>query len=116
MNNLLPKAHFEQVTVSAVHATEFEAFCQRNDIPFEIHSHHSGEATYLIRAGIDHMDAQIMVYKMGWYGAVENDYEVSDSLRYLIFSRDFWIPGYDYELTIGPRNKEDEINFRAIGA
>ena len=114
MTNILPEAHYEQVTVSAVHTAAFEAFCQRNNIPFEIHSRNVGESTYLIRAGIDYMDAQIMVYKMGWHSNDENDFDVSNSFRYLIFARDFWAPEYDYELSVRPRSNEYDINFQSM--
>ena len=114
MTSFLPDAHFEQITVNAAHASEFEAFCQRNNIPFEAHSYGGNDATYLVRAGIDYMDAHIRVYKMGWHGEGENDFDVNNSLRYLIFSRNFWIPEYDYELSIHPRSKEDDINFQCV--
>ena len=116
MNNILPEAHFEQITISAVHTADFEAFCQRKDISFNVHNCDVGECTYLIRAGIDYMDAQIMVYKMGWHGDFENAFEVSNSFRYLIFARDFWAPEYDYELSVRPRNKEDDINFQCVAS
>ena len=48
MTSFLPDAHFEQITVNAAHASEFEAFCQRNNIPFEVHNCDVGESTYVI--------------------------------------------------------------------
>ena len=49
---------------------------------------------------------------MAW--AVEIDLGMNNSLRFLIFTRDFWIPEYDYELSIHPRSKEDDINFQCV--
>lgn len=110
MDYTLPKAHFEQVKVQKEHTVEFEAFCRRNNIPFEIQVHNGDESVYLIRAGRDYTDAQLMVHKMGWNGLKADDPEFIGTMEILRFYYFFWIPEYEYELSLSPRNKEDLSN------
>lgn len=109
MENCLSDTRFEEVKVDIRFIKEFEAFCGRNNIPVEVCDHDDNEHTYLIRAGRDYSDAQIMVYQMGWSGKRTNDPDVSAAIADLAFSYFFWVPEYEYEWSLGHRNREDEM-------
>ena len=116
MYSCLAEARLEQVTVKAVHTAEVEAFCRRNNIPFEVQSHSDEEAVYLIRAGRDYTDAQLMVYKMRWGGNTEEAVDINNAIRELAFTYFYWKPEYEYELTLGQRDHADEMMIRgAVG-
>ena len=107
MNNCLHEVHFEEVEVLAKFATEFEHFCDRNNIPFKIHDNNSNKCTYFVRAGIDYTDALIMILKMGWDGSNRNDVDVINTLNTLVMSHNYFQPEYEYELPVGSRNPDD---------
>ena len=114
MKNVLPEAHLEHVHVLEKHTVEFEEFCRRNNIPFEIQSRSCDESVYWIRAGIDYADAQIMVYKMGWHSGVEDGFDVNRAIRELAFTYFYWAPEYEYELTLHGRNIDEDTFFRTL--
>ena len=109
MENCLSDTRFEEVKVDIRFAEEFDAFCGRNNIPAEVRDHHGDEYTYLVRAGRDYSDAQIMVYQMGWSGKSMDEPDVSAAIADLAFSYFFWVPEYEYEWSMGHRNREDEL-------
>ena len=116
MDYCLAKAHFEEVKVAEKCAEEFEGFCGRNNIPFEIQSRSGNTTVYLIRAGRDYTDAQIMVYKMGWCGNTESVVDINNAIRELAFTYFYWAPEYEYELALESRNHADEMMIRgAVG-
>ena len=117
MNHILPEAHRMEITLQAKHANEFENFCHRNEIPFVLHYHTVDEHTYLVRAGIDCTDALIMVFKMKWDKSEQDSIDALNALNALVFTHNYFAPEYEYELTVGLRNLEDEIilcNFVAL--
>lgn len=114
MTNILPEAHFEQVHVDAAHAAEFEAFCQRNNIPVEALIHSGNKSIYSVRAGRDFSDAQLMTHKMGWNGFKTDDPDFVKAIENLRFYYFYWIPEYQYELSLGPRSNEDAVNWDAV--
>ena len=107
MNNCLHEVHFEEGEVLAKFATEFEHFCDRNNIPFKIHVTNGNKCTYFIRAGIDYTDVLIMILKMGWDGSNRNNVDVINTLNTLVMSHNYFQPEYEYELTVSSRNPDD---------
>ena len=99
MENILPEAPLEAITLPPRHAEEFEAFCFRNHIPFEIDG-----GTYRIRAGIDHTNTLIMAYTNGWL--VDAD---PNEVNLLVMEHNFQSPMFDYELIPCPRDEADEM-------
>ena len=99
MDNILPEAPLEAVTLLPQYAEAFEKFCVRNGIPVAV----DGSA-YQIRAGIDHTDALIMAYKNGWLGEAD-----PNEVNLLVMEHNFPSPLYDYELLSCPRDEADEI-------
>ena len=99
MDNILPAAPVEEITLQAQYTEAFAAFCRRNHIPFEIDG-----CTYRIRAGIDHTDSLIMAYKNSWMeGADLNE------VNLLVMEHNFQSPMFDYELIPCPRDETDEM-------
>ena len=99
MDNILPAAPLEEITLSPQHTESFQAFCMRNSIPFE-----RGGYTFLIRSGIDHTDALLMACKQGWLGEID-----PNEINLLVMEHHFPSPLYDYELFPCPRDEADEI-------
>ena len=108
MTKSLPDAHFEQITLSPKFSDAFEQFCLRNAIPVERHSHDGNKCVYLVRAGMDYTDAQIMVYRMGWHGIIPDDFDIESEINRLTLYYFYWKPEYEYELTLPLRNNEDK--------
>lgn len=104
MENILPEAPLEQITLLPQYAEAFKAFCQRNRVP--IIPHGDDGRTYLIRAGIDHTDALIMAYKQGWIHGEAAD---PNMVNLLILEHHNQTPTFDYEFFPCPRDKQDEI-------
>ena len=99
MENILPAAPLEEITLQVQYTEAFAVFCRRNHIPFEIDG-----CTYRIRAGIDHTDALIMACSQGWLGEVD-----PNEVNLLVMEHEFRSPLYDYELFPCPRDEADEM-------
>ena len=81
----------------------FEQFCQRNGIPFSRFDGANGEMIYLVRNGLDYIDAMIFVLKAL---TDRRDADLLNKINHLILMRYYYVPVYDYELSIPKRADE----------
>ena len=87
-------------------ASEFEAFCARNDIPCSILRYDYYINVYLLRHGADYNDGMIMSYKMQWLADPSVDLNMINGL---VMDQIFLQPEYEYELTLSSRKDESYL-------
>ena len=100
---------YEKICLLSEYSAEFEAFCHRNGIPYFRSGRNIHECIYLVRPGIDHTDALIMIYKMGW------NYECTmdlNTINNLVMDHIYHEPKYKYEFY--PHQRKDEAILNAF--
>ena len=95
---------WKDLTVEVMDRAEFEAFLNRNQIPFRNRSAENGQQVYLIREGIDYIDSSI--YALKRWGNLKDADTVND-INELVLQRDFTEVRYDYECYGWHRSEED---------
>lgn len=83
----------------------FEAFCERNRIPYDVTNSNAETATCAVRDGMDAND--VMAYMLRKTLNPE-DKETCECVYLLFLMRHSWIPEYDYEYGLY-RNPEDDL-------
>lgn len=94
---------YEKICLLSKYSAEFELFCRRNRIRYFRSGRNTHECIYLVRPGIDHTDALIMIYKMGW-----NDESIMElnTINSLVTDHIYHEPKYEYEFYPHQRKEE----------
>lgn len=106
MGNIEEQQHSE-ITVKEQYGADFEMFCYRNGIQFTVLGDAEDERTYIVRLGMDYIDASIMVHKMLWAGGTEKDINY---INMLVLMHQYAEVKYEYETASRPRKDERALS------
>ena len=107
MNNMtdFAEAPWTQISIEADNMEIFEAFCERNRIPYEVTDSTAETVICAVRDGMDAND--VMAYMLRKTITPE-DKDSCECVYLLFLMRHSWIPEYDYEYGLY-RNPEDDL-------
>lgn len=98
---------YGEIVVKKQYGKEFEAFCDRNGIPFAVFHDAEDKRTYVVRLGMDYIDVSIMVCKMLWGEETVKD---SNYINILVMYHNYPEPQYEYEMYSHMRYDEEILD------
>lgn len=101
----LPEVPWIDISIEVENMALFEAFCDRNHIPFEVNDSTAETVICAVRDGMDVKD--VMAYMLRKTITPE-DKDSCECVYLLFLMRHSWIPEYDYEYGLY-RNPEDDL-------
>lgn len=101
----LPEAPWIDISIKPENMELFEAFCERNHIPFEVIDSSAEAITCSVREGMDVKD--VMAYMLR-KSLTPEDTDTCECVYMLFLMRHSWIPEYDYEYGLY-RDPEDDL-------
>lgn len=101
----LPEAPWIDISIEPENSELFEAFCERNRIPYETINSTAQTVTCSVRDGMDIKD--VMAYMLR-KSLTPEDKDTCECVYMLFLMRNSWIPEYDYEYGLY-RDPEDDL-------
>lgn len=101
----LIEAPWVYISIEQENIEIFEAFCERNRIPYDVTDSNAETVTCAVRDGMDVKD--VMAYMLRKTLNPE-DKESCECVYLLCLMRNAWYPEYDYEYCLY-RNSEDDL-------